>query len=435
MASKHNNHNNRRNFKNIDVSPRILVVCLVAITAIATIVVASVLLYRNYKAQRFDNMMTKGNNYLTVMNYDSAITEYLAVLETDETYDLAYIGLANAYKGKANECRKDDIYQAIEHYNTALEWLNKGYEITSSERIQTKIDEITDLLQIAEIQSTAIVEGSPEYYEDLFQKNYASLYDTLMSIGMINPDYSNNNYIVLTYDERIEAYSPIINDVSSYIIDLNGMCDIYDEVSFWDNLYTNVSIDSDTYNNATYISGPCAYQILTNLYIYINELNNAKTIRQKYSELINNPALASDGYTEGSIQANEYKIYNNFGQLKESSAVIESGSIQGASLIRNEYNDNQLLTTYFYSQPSYINSESEWAGYIETSITYSYDAFGRLCLIETTIHNLDSDSYTNSESSYIYNDDNTYTTIYTEDGGLTTYETTYTYNIYGRLVD
>ncbi len=435
MASKNNKHNNTKGFKNIDVSPRILVICLVAITAIGAIVVASVLLYRNYKVQRFDNMMTKGNNYLTVMNYDSAIAEYLVVLEADESYDLAYIGIANAYKGKANECRKDDIFLAIEYYNTALEWLNKGYELTSSERINAKIEEIMDLLHIAEIQSTALAEGSPEYYEDLFQKSYAGLYDQLTDVGMINTYYTNNYYTLLTNDERIVAYSPLVDTVSSYIIDLYGMCDIYDEDSFWDALYINTSLDYDTYNNATYISGPCAYQILTNLYIYIGEPSKAQQIRQKYADSLSNPAIASDNYTIGSVQSSEYSIYNSYGLLIESSAAVKSEAATAYAIIKNEYNESLQYSSYYYYTPSYINSDSEWAGYTEKTVTYTYDDSGRLIQMQTVDHDIDNDTYRNSELTYTYNGDNTYTSAYTEDGGETVYESVYKYNEYGRLVD
>lgn len=435
MASKNNKHNNTKGFKNIDVSPRILVICLVAITAIGAIVVASVLLYRNYKVQRFDNMMTKGNNYLTVMNYDSAITEYLAVLEADETYDLAYIGIANAYKGKANECRKDDIFLAIEYYNTALEWLNKGYEITASEQIQTKINEMTDLLQIAEIQSTAIIEGTPEYYEDLFQKTYSGLYEQLSYIGMINSNHSNFTYMYLTYSERNDAYLPVIDKLSSYIIDLYGMCDIYSEDSFWDSLYINTSLEYDIYNNAIYISGPCAYQILTNLYIYVNELEKAQQIRYKYAELLNNPAIASDNYTIGNIHSNEYSIYNSYGLLTESSEIVTNGTAQGSSIIRYEYNDNLQCTTFFIYSPSYINSDLEWAGYTEKTTTYTYDELGRLTQQQTVLHNIEDDTYTNLSSTYTYNGDNTFTSVYTDDDGETLHESAYTYNEYGNLID
>ncbi|CDX04946.1 Prokaryotic membrane lipoprotein lipid attachment site profile [Desulfitobacterium hafniense] len=72
-----------------------------------------------------------GEKYLLEMDYEKAVVYFTRVIEIEPMNVRAYLGLADAYIGKG------DIEKAIEI-------LNKGYEITTSETLKVKLEELTN---------------------------------------------------------------------------------------------------------------------------------------------------------------------------------------------------------------------------------------------------------------------------------------------------
>ncbi|MCM1217670.1 MAG: tetratricopeptide repeat protein [Lachnospiraceae bacterium] len=84
----------------------------------------------NTPANRLKRQFDLGNRYLEEMNYEQAVIAFESAIEIDPISVDAYLGLAEAYVGK------DD-------YESAIDALQRGYELTGDEEIKIRLDELT----------------------------------------------------------------------------------------------------------------------------------------------------------------------------------------------------------------------------------------------------------------------------------------------------
>lgn len=81
-----------------------------------------------------------GNKYLIEQNYKEAIAAYSRVLEINPMNIEAYIQLGEIYISQAKEAeQKDNLEEAISFYSSAINILQKGYDLTADSVINDKL--------------------------------------------------------------------------------------------------------------------------------------------------------------------------------------------------------------------------------------------------------------------------------------------------------
>ncbi|MCQ2526557.1 MAG: hypothetical protein MJ130_07305 [Lachnospiraceae bacterium] len=411
-----------------------LVLIFLAITVVAFIVVFTVLKLRDGNTKAIEKHLTTGNNHLLLMDYDEALAEYMAILDLDDQYIVAYIGIANVYKGKSTECRADDINLAIDYLNTGLEWLNNGYALTNSDTISTKIKELEKLLDSAVASANAIVEGSVEYYEYNLTKNYIDLYDSISSSGLFVQTFNNLGYNILSTDQKNEVFSSYEESLNSYLTDLQFIINFPDSNSFWSSLYTENDAEYLEKDNIKYLTAKYAYTALVNLYLCTNQPDNALAARQAYAQLAGDSAIASDGYTVKASDSDDYVKYNSYGQIIENCSYVYVGDAKAEYITKYQYDSNQRISSITYSAPGYIVND-EWTAYTTKETQITYDDLSRINNITITTTD-ENGAATAVYSAYAYTTDNTLDIIYTSNvEGYTSYKETITYDKFGNSID
>lgn len=82
-----------------------------------------------------------GDKYLTDMEYEKAILAYEEAINIDPKCEDAYLNMADAYEGLANECLQAGDYDGADEYMAkAIKVLKTGYSNTSSEIIKERIE-------------------------------------------------------------------------------------------------------------------------------------------------------------------------------------------------------------------------------------------------------------------------------------------------------
>lgn len=104
------------------------------IATIVLIIIVSIIVVQNYKKNNNFDLITQlslGEKYLLDQDYNQAILTYNKILEVDPLNIEAYIGLYNAY-----------CY--LNNTNSAIEILEKGYELTKNKELESIINELND---------------------------------------------------------------------------------------------------------------------------------------------------------------------------------------------------------------------------------------------------------------------------------------------------
>lgn len=119
------------NVKQFSFIGNVLVIIVVAIIAIVVFGNAIWFGVASLPANRISRYMGAAERYLGEMNYEQAIIEFERLLEIDPMNENAIIGLADAYASIGNS-------------EKAIKVLNDGYELTGSERIEMRLNDLRE---------------------------------------------------------------------------------------------------------------------------------------------------------------------------------------------------------------------------------------------------------------------------------------------------
>ena len=103
---------------------KIIIPIAIAVTAIILAVIF--IQFKPNEAQLSDNPFELAQNYLVEQSYEQAIAEFEKAIALDPMNVEAYIGIAEAYEAVGNK-------------DMAVQWLEKGFEATGDERLQSHI--------------------------------------------------------------------------------------------------------------------------------------------------------------------------------------------------------------------------------------------------------------------------------------------------------
>lgn len=104
--------------------------------------------YNNSDSVQFKKQLDLGQKYLTELDYEQAVVAFVQAIELEPRSVEAYMGLADAYIGMGDT-------------DAALEALKAGYEMTGSEEIQARIQEIEAAKKAEEIVQEEVVQEEP----------------------------------------------------------------------------------------------------------------------------------------------------------------------------------------------------------------------------------------------------------------------------------
>jgi len=103
---------------------------IVAICIVITIAIVGVLfLALGGKPKRIEKQLEIANNYLIEYEYEQAVVAFTAVIDIDPQNVEAYLGLFEAFI-------------ELNDYDTAYEWVKRGYELTQDPLLKEKMDMI-----------------------------------------------------------------------------------------------------------------------------------------------------------------------------------------------------------------------------------------------------------------------------------------------------
>jgi len=118
---------------------------LIVVLAVLLTGVLGYIVYNNSDAVQFEKQMDLGHKYLEELDYEQAVVAFNQAIELEPMSVEAYMGLADAYIGMGN-------------MDAALEALKVGYEITQSEEILARIQEMEEANRVEEPEEPIQVE-------------------------------------------------------------------------------------------------------------------------------------------------------------------------------------------------------------------------------------------------------------------------------------
>ncbi|MCM1577923.1 MAG: tetratricopeptide repeat protein [Ruminococcus sp.] len=125
-----------------------LKIIIPAVIAVAAVIIALLTIdFTPNEEADFSSLLHLAQNYLMENNYEQAIAEFEKAIDLDPMNAEAYLGIAEAY-------------EAIGDREKALEWLEKGYELTGDERLKEMIDRL--LMPEETVTETAASERETE---------------------------------------------------------------------------------------------------------------------------------------------------------------------------------------------------------------------------------------------------------------------------------
>ncbi len=134
--------------KGFSAKKNIIIIIIAAILLIGAGITAVALVNSRSASSGVAGSLQLAERYLNEQNYEQAVIEFQKVLEIEPMNVDAYLGIADAYIGMGDT-------------DKALEWLNKGFELTGDSRIQTKLYELKKPLTASEL--SWIVEPTYEF--------------------------------------------------------------------------------------------------------------------------------------------------------------------------------------------------------------------------------------------------------------------------------
>ncbi len=110
-----------------------------AVVILAAVVIVSISAQSFERKRNYNGHIDSAEKYLAELNYEQAIVEYTLALEIEPNSKEILDALEETYLAYAQ------TYADIEEYESAIEILEKGYAQTGGERLQAKIEELTNL--------------------------------------------------------------------------------------------------------------------------------------------------------------------------------------------------------------------------------------------------------------------------------------------------
>lgn len=181
---------------------KLSIVIAAAMAAIFLIAAVAAVLALNADSIKIRKYLKQGNRYLSELDYEEAIVVFEAVIDIEPNNEQAYLGLAEAYLG-------------LEDYEKAIETLDRGLELTNSDRLSEYRVQVQ------------------EQWDDAERKFYGYVYATDIDL-----DDRNNEGI---------------SDAYVYVTDESGDTEIYytDESGF----YESMRLEKGTYSLYFYADG------------------------------------------------------------------------------------------------------------------------------------------------------------------------------------
>ncbi len=169
----------------------------IVIAVIAIIVAALCIDFTPAERVDIPSLVSTAQKYLIENNYEQAIAEFNKIIEIDPINVDAYIGIADAYIG-------------IGDTEKAIEWLQKGYELTGNERLKAMIDKLNsdDEVTVTAMETSALTEAdtTSEPIKNEVKISYADewysifKYENKNIVGMELYDMSGNKRLNANYE-------------------------------------------------------------------------------------------------------------------------------------------------------------------------------------------------------------------------------------------
>lgn len=120
---------------------------LIAIIAAVLLLTACLITYLTLTStsRKLTRQLEIANEYMENGDYEKAIAAFTEAIEIDPTSTEAYLGAAEAYV-------------ALDDYESAVEILQKGYDVTGSDEIKAKLDEYTAVIEARRAEEARLAE-------------------------------------------------------------------------------------------------------------------------------------------------------------------------------------------------------------------------------------------------------------------------------------
>ena len=317
---------------------KLKIIIPVAVAALAVILAAVFINFSPKESADISSLMSTAQKYLVEQNYEQAIAEFGKVIDLDPMNTDAYLGLADAYIGMGDT-------------DSAIQWLEKGYELTGDERLKKMLDELTVGSAEPEVTTAAVAPDNEivnnddgSYYEMEFNTAGKIIHEDFYDEngnwwGSADIEYyPNGNKKKITY----------LREDGTYYIDE------YDEE---ENLIRYTSYNAD---GSIYYYVICEYDSNGNMISDISYYGDDDSVKSysKYEYDSNNYMIYQESYSSARSQRELYADEN----LRESTM---SWDIQ--------YNDDYTIVyvyPYGTNAPLLVGGED---GIKETYGYHSYD--------------------------------------------------------------
>lgn len=145
---------------------------VVSIVAIIVIIFACSLMYfaMTSSARKLSKQLEIAHEYMENGEYDKAIAAFTEAINIDPTSIEAYLGAAEAYV-------------ALDDYESAVDILQKGYDVTGSDEIKAKLDEYTAVIEARKAEVAGQVEFDISIDDFKFMGHTVSEGDQIQTIA------------------------------------------------------------------------------------------------------------------------------------------------------------------------------------------------------------------------------------------------------------
>ncbi len=286
----------------------IAVISISAVVLIGIFIALIMIFSQPNKQSQLNEQISLGEKYLTEENYEEAIVAFKKAIEIEPNDPELYIKLADAYVAKGDTAN-------------AISTLQEGYEKTQSERIKTKLDELT--ITESEV-STASEISAEEFSKDIGEEertaleNYAQ--NELTTSGNITAPYGMGEFIWKVNQYKVDdfnkdgSYELVVQYYVGKGIDNDRILGAYLSIFKYDNGFIKEYKTYDTLGDGIQLAGGDAttYGVAQELYVDsesnslgILSLRHGNNLNQKYDYLY--CEFNGNGFNKGIwLEHNEY---------------------------------------------------------------------------------------------------------------------------------
>jgi len=309
----------------------------IVIAVIAIIIAALCIDFKPAERTDVTSLVSTAQKYLIENNYEQAIAEFEKVIELDPMNTDAYIGIAEAYA-------------ALGDTEKAIEWLEKGYELTGDERLKEKIDMI--------LKESETSFSKTENTNDSSEASTESDKTTERQIT-----YADGWYSVFKYDDND-------NIISMELFNKNGKLRLNAEYK-----YENGNVERTVYIGNLHETSDVTFTDI------MADVEKAKKERANTREEIDTNWFVYDENGD-CIEQGRHNLDSNGNPTNDSGG--ESYNKNGKRYKFHEYwHDNNLGDEYswdyimYYDDKGYeLYSEGKFIGGKNVTYTYEYDEYG-----------------------------------------------------------